>query len=236
MLSPTVTEAVNSHFQRHAPIAGARLWFEHNNTPLKWSFPVGVLFDSFDYSGRQDKLPWKITVHYFQFPDGDILSFKNPEAVRACFQNQVKESCYLRYGNTSVASKIERDDWLKAWDGLISFNPESVLEVHDSVDDPDIYKSYAVRVLLCTGAGKFRVVRKPISTEHKSLKAALISILPDILFESKATKVVIQGVTPDLESPMMLLSRNMCAPDMFLYVCIWFDESESVLCAFEESE
>lgn len=56
-------------------------WFSYEELPLKWHYPIGLLYDLF--SGAQPaapadfvqetqkdavQLPWKLTVHYTEFP------------------------------------------------------------------------------------------------------------------------------------------------------------------------
>ncbi|TKC52594.1 hypothetical protein EI555_018043 [Monodon monoceros] len=57
-----VTDKVKKHFQkvmRQEDIS--EIWFEYEGTPLKWHYPIGLLFDLLASSSA---LPWNITVHF----------------------------------------------------------------------------------------------------------------------------------------------------------------------------
>lgn len=49
------------------------MWFSFNEIPLKWHYPIGLLFDILANDGV---LPWTVTVHFKKFPE-EIL-FKCP--------------------------------------------------------------------------------------------------------------------------------------------------------------
>lgn len=51
------------------------LWLEFDGQPVKWHFPIGVLFDLFMNSDV--RLPWNITVHFDKFPEGQIFRFNS---------------------------------------------------------------------------------------------------------------------------------------------------------------
>ncbi|KAG8123982.1 hypothetical protein E2320_019278, partial [Naja naja] len=57
-----VTDKVKKHFQkvmRREDIG--EIWFENEGTPLKWHYPIGLLFD---LHASNATLPWNITVHF----------------------------------------------------------------------------------------------------------------------------------------------------------------------------
>lgn len=47
------------------------MWLEFNGQPIKWHFPIGVLYDIFTAGERQ--LPWNLTVHFDKFPEAEIF-------------------------------------------------------------------------------------------------------------------------------------------------------------------
>ena len=62
---------VSRHFHQHINKSDKdEIWFEYAGEPLRWHYPIGVLFD---LHGVQDKLPWKITVHFKEFPEEILI-------------------------------------------------------------------------------------------------------------------------------------------------------------------
>jgi autophagy-related protein 5 len=59
---------VKKHFQRYIEDE-ENVWYSYNETPLKWHFPIGLLFDLLV---TDDVLPMQINVHFKKFPE-DIL-------------------------------------------------------------------------------------------------------------------------------------------------------------------
>ncbi|XP_040589115.1 autophagy protein 5 isoform X7 [Mesocricetus auratus] len=64
-----VTDKVKKHFQKALRQEDvSEIWFEYEGTPLKWHYPIGLLFDLLASSSA---LPWNITVHF----KTDLTSF-----------------------------------------------------------------------------------------------------------------------------------------------------------------
>lgn len=71
-LKAFVSLKVKKHFQRHVEKED-EVWFSFNDTPLKWHYPIGLLFDLLV---TDDILPWVITVKFSKYPE-EVL-FKCP--------------------------------------------------------------------------------------------------------------------------------------------------------------
>lgn len=74
---PLVTDKVRKHFLRYVANdkQDQEMWLEYDNQPIKWHYPIGVLFDILISS--EDELPWNITVHFDKFPETQIYKFSN---------------------------------------------------------------------------------------------------------------------------------------------------------------
>lgn len=51
------------------------MWLEYNGQPVKWHFPIGVIFDL--CMGSDIQLPWNIIVHFDKFPESQIFRFSS---------------------------------------------------------------------------------------------------------------------------------------------------------------
>ncbi|KAF2405471.1 autophagy protein 5 [Trichodelitschia bisporula] len=104
-------------------------WLSYEDVPLKWHYPVGLLFDLYsgaseqlhDQSGvEQDQpdeiLPWKLTLHFSDWPTEHLVRLDpDNDALRDAFRNSVKEACFLRHGSGKVIMSLSREDSTKLW-------------------------------------------------------------------------------------------------------------------------
>lgn len=68
---------VKKHFSRFVSndAQEGEVWFDCNGTPLKWHYPIGVLFD---LTMREDNdLPWILTIHFSKFPEEVLFHCPN---------------------------------------------------------------------------------------------------------------------------------------------------------------
>lgn len=74
----SVTDKVRKHFQKHISTdkQDQEMWLEYNGQPMKWHFPIGVLYDLL-VDTDTETLPWVITVHFDKFPETKIYRFSN---------------------------------------------------------------------------------------------------------------------------------------------------------------
>lgn len=83
------------------------LWFEYEHTPLRWHYPVGVLFDML---GDTTKLPWHIVVRFRGFPSSEILRCPNSDTVKQHYVNVLKEANYLKHGDGGRVNGLSLED------------------------------------------------------------------------------------------------------------------------------
>uniref|UniRef100_A0ABI7VVT9 Autophagy protein 5 n=2 Tax=Felidae TaxID=9681 RepID=A0ABI7VVT9_FELCA len=110
-----VTDKVKKHFQkvmRQEDIS--EIWFEYEGTPLKWHYPIGLLFDLLASSSA---LPWNITVHFKSFPEKDLLHCPSKDAIEAHFMSCVKEADALKH-KSQVINEMQKKDHKQLWMGL----------------------------------------------------------------------------------------------------------------------
>ncbi|XP_034621847.1 autophagy protein 5 isoform X2 [Trachemys scripta elegans] len=110
-----VTDKVKKHFQkvmRQEDVT--EIWFEYEGTPLKWHFPIGLLFD---LHASNTALPWNITVHFKNFPEKDLLHCPSKDVIEAHFMACVKEADALKH-KSQVINEMQKKDHKQLWMGL----------------------------------------------------------------------------------------------------------------------
>jgi len=226
---PLITSAAREHFLLSTTHLIDEMWLEDNEIPLKWQYPVGVLFDLY---GTHSQLPWSLTVRFQNFPKVQLLRCPNDEIhkiVKSHFMNVLKEANHLKHGdNTKINSlSVEQDD---LWEGLRENNYELFWKVNNKLTaDSNSLKNIPIRICQVDQP----IVQEPISPfdengNQRTLGSVLNQILPQI-FESSTDfpsnfKFLIHGITPPLETPIIWLSQNFSYPDNFLYVCVKVSE------------
>src|SRR4051812_43062344 len=112
-----------------APAMEDELWLEFDGIPLKWTIPIGVLFDLLSPSPLLDSpasagpvpaltLPWRLTVHFQSFPANKIQRCKTLFTVRQHFINTWKESSFLRFASNKVAAACSPTEHQRLWDSI----------------------------------------------------------------------------------------------------------------------
>jgi autophagy-related protein 5 len=119
-------------------------WLSYEDVPLKWHFPVGLLYDL--YSGVSDQLQddtgnggrksqqvygaeeqklrdqlrtWKLTVHFESWPSEALAKLdKDGKFMRDAFTNSVKEASFMRHGSGKVVMALSKEDSTQLWDSV----------------------------------------------------------------------------------------------------------------------
>ena len=110
-------------------------WFSFEGVPLKWQYPLGLLFDLFsgarpyqlhsaaDAGSRGENgesiLPWQLRLHFTDWPENLLV---RPDAdgkmLQDAFINSVKEADFLRNGSARGIMSLSKDDSTKLWEAV----------------------------------------------------------------------------------------------------------------------
>ncbi|KAJ5676013.1 Autophagy protein [Penicillium macrosclerotiorum] len=105
-------------------------WFAFEGVPLKWHYPVGLLFDLYagadpatktgfgsdDSAQNESPLPWKLTVHFKNWPTEDLVRLDaNGMVMNDAFINSVKEADFLRNGTAKGIMSLSKEDSSGLW-------------------------------------------------------------------------------------------------------------------------
>ncbi|KAI4128017.1 MAG: hypothetical protein LQ347_004351 [Umbilicaria vellea] len=110
-------------------------WFSFEGVPLKWHYPVGLLYDLFsgrnpsqaagrkplsdDDPGEAPK-PWTLIVHFSDWPDEQLVKLDaEGKVLHDAFINSVKEADFLRNGTAKGIMSLSKDDSTRLWDAVL---------------------------------------------------------------------------------------------------------------------
>lgn len=108
-------------------------WFSFEEIPLKWHYPLGLLYDLFsgaapsqssgsnaeDHGTPEAKygpLPWRLTLHFTEWPDEQLVRLDGEgKVLHDAFINSVKEADFLRNGTAKGIMSLSLDDSMQLW-------------------------------------------------------------------------------------------------------------------------
>ncbi|CAH3178039.1 unnamed protein product [Porites lobata] len=222
-----VTDKVQRHFQRAISSESVdEMWFEYDGQPLKWHYPIGVLFD---LHGSSASLPWNLTVHFQRFPEDKIMRCPAKEAIEAVFMSAVKEADNLKH-RSQVINSMQKKDHKQLWLGLSNDKFEQFWAVNRRLmertgDDP-YFKFIPFRILQ-SDSPFIQQLFRPVteSGELRTLGDLLNEFVPEAFTSGSGAidnewRVVIHGIEPPLETPAQWISEHFSHPDNFLYIVL----------------
>ncbi|KAI9673250.1 MAG: autophagy protein 5 [Trizodia sp. TS-e1964] len=98
-------------------------WFSFEGVPLKWHYPVGLLYDLFSGADplqqKDNSLPWRLTLHFSDFPEDQLVQLdRDGRVMHDAYINSVKEADFLRNGSAKGIMSLSKDDSTKLWEAV----------------------------------------------------------------------------------------------------------------------
>ncbi|WFD29518.1 autophagy protein 5 [Malassezia sp. CBS 17886] len=93
-------------------------WFEHRGSPLRWQWPLGLLYD-FHTAASAAHLPWALTLHFDPPAARELLAtYATLPGSQQWFMARVKEAEYVRWGTCKRVLALPREDQDMLWHTL----------------------------------------------------------------------------------------------------------------------
>lgn len=115
-----VSDKIRKYFGKfiNEDLVNEEIWFEFGDIPLKLHLPIGLLYDQLKVEGSSSLgPPWKLTVHFSNFPEKDLLKCDNKESMESHFMSCVKEADQFKHGGR-IVSTMQKKDHNQLWQGL----------------------------------------------------------------------------------------------------------------------
>lgn len=115
-------------------------WLSFEDVPLKWHYPLGLLYDLFSRAEPADieppgssksiaasqatvqattgvsPFPWKLTIHYTDFPEDQLIQLDaEGRTMQDSFINGVKEADFVRNGTARTVMLLSKEDSDNLW-------------------------------------------------------------------------------------------------------------------------
>jgi autophagy-related protein 5 len=229
---PLYLNRILAYFRQHLLVSDwsqrPEWWFEFEEVPLKWSLPVGLLFDTLtglDPGARRRETVWNLTLHYRNYPSEYILPLASAGTLEQHWMNQVKESCYVQNGTAKPIMSLSKQLSSDLWKSVETHNFNLFWSIFPKIIPKEL-KHIPVRFHLTLSNTVIDVPVRPTVTttgELVQLGAVLKQVLPD-LFNNKTSKItakpVIHGINIPLETPLVELYKEVLYIDGFLHCSI----------------
>ncbi|PYI05727.1 autophagy protein Apg5 [Aspergillus sclerotiicarbonarius CBS 121057] len=159
-------------------------WFSFEGVPLKWHYPVGLLYDL--YAGAdpaskegadtdlastadEDPLPWCLVVHFSDWPKEELVRMDaNWMVMQDAFINSVKEADFLRNGTAKGIMSLSKEDSSGLWEAVCDVDLPSFQRISNILIPPPSqpFRNVPIRLFLPlppdSGSPSLKVVQSPI--------------------------------------------------------------------------
>jgi len=187
------------------------LWFSLNGYPIKWQYPIGVIYDSIIKPSGQFQ-PITIQVNRSKFPSGPIIRCSSAAIASHYFCHSFKESTFLVEGSLSILqqniglhSAIERS--------VLSRNFEEFSDLTSKKGPYEDWKKWPIRVY---DSNKNQCLNCFLSIEPgQTIKTALME-----RGFSEKDNVICQGISLSTELQLSEIVHQLINPDGFIYFIV----------------
>ncbi|ORX82717.1 APG5-domain-containing protein [Anaeromyces robustus] len=216
------TEIEEYFISRNVVENGDNIWYSYKDIPLKWHYPVGLLYDI--YVNSDDLLPWEITVHFSNYPNNKLINIKDLDTLKDSYLTTLKESDYMRYGNANRVMCLSLDDQSTLWNSLCNLNFKNFWNINSKllIDTP--WSNISARLYINDNVIQERFAN--ISEENTTLKDLIVSWCQEVFTEEEINnnidnyKFILHGINISIDTPLLWLGQYLSYPDNWLHIII----------------
>ncbi|GBF62158.1 autophagy protein [Trichophyton mentagrophytes] len=214
------------------PVYPYQGWFSFEGVPLKWHYPVGLLYDL--YSSTQPSLEQ-------DWPDQELVGLdEQGRVMHDFFMNSVKEADFVRNGTGKSIMTLSREDSNKLWTSIQEHSFQTFHRVNNTLL-PNIstpFRNVPLRIYLPVAPRSekpsIKVVQSQfppkISTESagtekqiQTIGTALHSVVPSLFPDDKDTNMatpILHGAAVPMNAPLEEMVRCAAYADGWLNIVV----------------
>ncbi|KAJ5895053.1 Autophagy protein [Penicillium taxi] len=197
-------------------------WFEFEGVPLKWHYPVGLLFDLYagvdpatkranmgdDSRNSQSSLSWTLTVHFSDWPSEDLVRL-DPDGMvmNDAFINSVKEADFLRNGTAKGIMSLSKEDSSGLWQAVENVDLPSFQRISHVLLPPlsQPFRNVPIRIFLPL----------PPDEDSSSLKVVQSPLPPSVATNLQASQAISPRSSPSTQVQTVGGILNKLLPNLF---------------------
>lgn len=195
---PLVIDRVVKYFNRFVDQTRditENMWLDFDGQPIKWDYPIGL---SWDLHGTREDLPWRLILHFSNFPSQEISRCNTKTSIESNFMSTIKEADFLKHKG-AVMRNLVKKECNQLWSGLVNDKFDQFWQVNRRLMDKcdnELFKSIPFRLYL-PDCSYIQKIVKPLTTESsmftKSEKATITRgpyLIPESGQYSEQTEVI----------------------------------------------
>ncbi|KAG4099524.1 APG5-domain-containing protein [Neocallimastix lanati (nom. inval.)] len=205
------------------------IWFSYNDIPLKFHYPVGLLYDIYDntninQSQNSDKLglPWEITIHFSNFPKEKLIKIKDLDTIKDTYFTTLKESDYMRYGNANKVMCLSLDDQKILWDSLCQSKFKDFWNINIKLLNIMPWSNISARLYINDTVIQEKYAN--ISDENVTLRDLINDWCKEIFSDKNLEDInyqyILHGINVSLDTPLLWLGQYLSYPDNWLHIVL----------------
>lgn len=204
------------------------IWFDFNNVPLRWQFPIGVLCDIL--CGLEVPLPWELTAHFRGSTDQELVPFSGLADLQQAVMSSYRQAVFLQQGSSAPFMRLPKQQQTQLWDAVSKIDLEACTSVHKQLLCPSLSrcKSLAIRLHFYGPPHLMLLHPAPALEEDKAgepatLRSWLRKTVPVLLDGggeelADGVEVLSQGVRIPLDTPLYWMALNTAYLDQFIHL------------------
>lgn len=116
---PIVLDRVIKYFNRfmdQSKQVPDDMWLDYDGQAIKWQHPIGL---SWDLYGSSYDLPWRLMIHFSDFPTKDLVRCNTKSSIKVNFMSSIKEADALKHKSSVTKNMLEKDQ-NQLWSSLVN--------------------------------------------------------------------------------------------------------------------
>lgn len=193
-------------------------WISYEGIPLKWNWPISLLYDQCDPATEV----WQLTLNDTEYPSDYIMPYGGPDSLQSSWLNSLKEAAYVLNGSSKTIMSMSKAETDTFFGSISSRSPELFEKSFRKLvpHTASLMKSLPVKVHLPL----HRMVQSSAKINRNTTIGQLLqSLIPDLfpsnLFYTFADPIC-QGIVLPIDVPAIDLYLVLKSCDAFLHVSV----------------